>query len=756
MDLQAVKENRHKRATQKTLYDLIKESDKIISFYIHQSRKDIITPTVFLLATTAPQFVLTPGISPKPKGSSQRFRTACTILNEHNFCLLWQSISAKISRCFYQASAKYRNKIMKPVAVLSLLFARLSETLQLLIRPLVIVLIFIALFMAGRAALLWVYPDDFKLLSGENIIAIFLRGLRFDLSIILWAIAAPLLLMTAPLPWAKKAVWQSALGWFCYVAFIFYGLIIVGDLIYFEHVHRHFGPEIGIAADNFTDTAEFVMGHYFWILFSCIAGSIGLLICWRWMLKRLIRPEAGWLPRALATLIALVLAIGGIRGGFSGDRIDMNDAYRKTTVPGAILVLNGPYTAINFFLKTGTVNVDYFSFPEALAITKKMVVAPAERMVDPEYPLLRSRPGREDYHPNVVLILLEGWSAVSVDVIRQSLGLDSKELTPEFDRLCREGVVFTRFYACGQRTRNGLGAVLTGTPSLPTLPFIGKGLEQLSLSYLGRLAQATGYEGYFFHSESARDEDRYISAASTGFTQVLSRDDVPIEKDRYWDTDLYREANRRLAAARQPFLCFILPSAPHAPYRRPDGPWVKFPADSLRHQYWNTLGFADWALGQFFKTARNADYYANTIFIVVSDHIQRKREDKNETFQLFHIPCLVMAPGLLPGVTERIGSQVDIIPTISHLAGWSVPQASLGRSLFDETADDYRGAQCKFSDSMIRIERTGWVHHNLNQRIEGGAFAAGADLDAIEKRLLAFIQVTTNLCLGNRLGKDQQ
>jgi hypothetical protein len=32
MDLHGVKENCHKRATQKTLYDLIKESDKIISF----------------------------------------------------------------------------------------------------------------------------------------------------------------------------------------------------------------------------------------------------------------------------------------------------------------------------------------------------------------------------------------------------------------------------------------------------------------------------------------------------------------------------------------------------------------------------------------------------------------------------------------------------------------------------------------------------------------------------------------------------
>jgi hypothetical protein len=32
MDLHGVKESYHKKATQKTLYDLIKESDKIFSF----------------------------------------------------------------------------------------------------------------------------------------------------------------------------------------------------------------------------------------------------------------------------------------------------------------------------------------------------------------------------------------------------------------------------------------------------------------------------------------------------------------------------------------------------------------------------------------------------------------------------------------------------------------------------------------------------------------------------------------------------
>ncbi len=625
---------------------------------------------------------------------------------------------------------------------------------RLFLRPLGILAVFLVVFLTARLALLWLYPGDFVLLDAKEIPRIFMQGLRFDLSIILWAIGLPL---TATLMFAGQGRWSrrcsSLWAWVCFLILVFYAFIITADLVYFSHVHRHFGPEVGIADDNLAETAEFVLSHHFWELCAFSVVTAGLFLLWRRLLQLTPPPGASRLQRIAAALPAGLLVLAGIHGGIGGERIDITQAHVGLSPKGAILALNAPYTAITHFLKTGTYDVDYYPFPEALETVRGMLLDEAEEIPDPDLPLLRRRRGGDGLRSNVVVIQLEGWSAESVDALRRPQGLAPLELTPEFDLLCRKGVVFTRFFASGQRTRNALGAVLSGIPALPSLPYIGKGLEQLGISYLGRLAAGQGYETFFFHPESSRDEHRYAAASATGFSHVMSRDDVPLEGDRFWDTDLYRAANARFAQAREPFLGYIMTFTPHAPYRRPPGPWDRFPADSETHEYWNALGFADWALGEFFKSARNSPYFERTVFIVLSDHVERIRDNPKEPHRLFHIPCLIIAPGVTPGESDRVGSQTDIIPTICELAGWDAAHASMGRSLFDRPADTAAGALCKFSDTMIRVEPTGWVQHDLKRRIDAGRFTPDADLEAIEKRLLSLVQVSTRLGLGNRLAR---
>jgi phosphoglycerol transferase MdoB-like AlkP superfamily enzyme len=383
------------------------------------------------------------------------------------------------------------------------------------------------------------------------------------------------------------------------------------------------------------------------------------------------------------------------------------------------------------------------------------VIAPAETVIDPDYPLFRRRQPSNAPRPNVVVILLESWSAVSVDAYRRVLDRPPLGLTPNFDKLSRSGVFFTRFFACGQRTRYALGAVLNGLPALPTLPYIGKGLDQLPISYLGRLARDAGYESYFFHPEKAADEKRYVSAAADGFDQIISSEDVSWEKERFWDTDLYRAAAGRLASAKRPFLAFIMTSVPHAPYRRPEGHWNRFPQDGVQNAYYNALGFADYALGEFFSRLRKMPDFDRTLFIVLSDHVERIEENPEDPTQLFRIPCLVIAPGLPAGISEQVGSQVDVIPTICDLAGWDSAHASLGRSLFDRSGDSTYGALLKYSETMIRVEAGGWVHHSLRGRIDGKPLSSETGLDQIERRLLATVQVATRLCLGRRLAKTE-
>lgn len=623
----------------------------------------------------------------------------------------------------------------------------------LLARPLAIAAAMLLLFTAGRIALAAIHRVDFAPIAAAEYPRVFLRGLVFDAAAVLTAAGLPLLMMVLfpDRPGARWAALRRPWPWVAYAVFVLLLFVIAVDIVYFGHVHRHLGAEVALVGENFADTLEFAVTRHGGAAAGCTLAAAAAGILWRRLLRATRPPAAGRPATAAAALLALLLIFGGQRGGFFGGRIEIADAYPGLSPPGALLALNGPFTAASHLLSSGLSPSAFLPPEEALETVRKAVLSPVESVPDPTFPLYRRRSPAPGPRPNVVVVLLESWSSAAVDVCRQAEGLPPLGVTPAFDALSRRGVLFTRFYACGQRTRNALGAVMNGIPALPTLPYIGKGLEDLPISYLGRLGRAEGYATHFFHPEKTADEKRYVTAAAAGFAHRVSSEEVPREGERFWDADLYREAANRLAQAARPYLAVVMSAVPHAPYRRPEGPWNRFPDDGVQKAYWNALGYADWALGDFFSRMAVLPDFDRTIFIVLSDHVERIEAESGDPLRLFRIPALVIASGMPAGVSEEVGSQIDVIPTIAHLAGWGAAHASLGRSLFDRRGRPPVGALLKYSESLIRVEAEGWVHHSLRGRIDGRSLGSGADLAAIERRLLATVQTATRLYRTGRL-----
>src|SRR5581483_3867044 len=90
--------------------------------------------------------------------------------------------------------------------------------------------------------------------------------------------------------------------------------------------------------------------------------------------------------------------------------------------------------------------------------------ADARRAVDsllapsgaPPLPLLRIR------RPNVILLI---WESATAKVFQPLGGLPG--VTPHFDSLTHEGILFTNFYASADRSAQGLTALLSGFPAQP-------------------------------------------------------------------------------------------------------------------------------------------------------------------------------------------------------------------------------------------------------------------------------------------------
>jgi hypothetical protein len=630
-----------------------------------------------------------------------------------------------------------------------------SEALATIRRPALILVALVVLFVAARAALLLIYPDHFRTLSPGQILTAFIRGLTFDLSIILHATLPPLVLMILPFGWARSATWQGVCGWLCYATFVVFAFVHIADLVSFGFVHRHMGPEVWTATDDFHDVAALVLMNYWWALSAFVLGAVGLGLLWRRMLGAL--PPVRYPVRigALVIIVALPMFVGA-RGRLDGRRIRPTEAFHGVTQPEAYLSLNAPLSVFHHLQKPPMVDVDYFPWEEALATAQSLYVAPGEAVSDPEYPFLRKPAVTGRKRLNVVIILLESVSAIASDAFRRELGMELMGITPRLDALCREGVKFPNLYATGQKSRSGRGAVMTMFPTFPGLPLFGRGLEEARVQYIGRLAQREGYETYMLQGAERFSMNGDTLSLLSGFDHYMGAEDIrrALGKDEALsapDVDTFEVAHRKLQEATGPFFAYIHTTSSHAPYVWEGEEFELFPDDSQEHRYWNSIAYLDHALGGFIDKTKQAGYFSETVFIIAADHTGKFMNDSSDPRALFHIPGLVIAPGLQPGVDGRVGSLLDIIPTAIDLAGWQKPHASFGRFLVDPASAQTSAAMASYGDLALRVERDAWMVHDLERRVKSWRRHDGVDLDAVERRLLSTIQVGVTLLQRNRI-----
>jgi phosphoglycerol transferase MdoB-like AlkP superfamily enzyme len=148
---------------------------------------------------------------------------------------------------------------------------------------------------------------------------------------------------------------------------------------------------------------------------------------------------------------------------------------------------------------------------------------------------------------------------------------------------------------------------------------------------------------------------------------------------QYFATELNKQ--------QQPFLTTVFTLSSHQPYTVPAKYKGRFPKGELPiHE---SIGYADFALRQFFKTASKQPWYKNTLFILTADHTQ---ESANPAYQNelgnFKVPLLLFHPTrkLLKPQAGRITQQADIPATIADYLNISTDQLlPFSRSVLDTT-----------------------------------------------------------------------
>ena len=622
----------------------------------------------------------------------------------------------------------------------------LPQTLSRIDKTLLLLTIAMIVFSLVRFIFWLSYPDTFSQLSFFETLSAFVNGLRFDGSVFARFILLPFILMAFPWAWLDKRAWFDIWAWLFFILLIGSTLLLLADVIYFEHVKRHLSYELILIKDDVGFVFDFMRHGYIGALILYALFTLGLGWLWLIILKRPFK-RTSWAPLKYIATFALIVVIG--RGGVSGKLIEIIDAYGTGNSAYGHLSLNGAFTTMAFALNMDNTNHHFFPEEEAIATISKH-----RTVIDPKYPLMKKNDGTPTGY-NVVFVLLESWNFDHVD----SFGKNGYNITPNFDALAAEGIRFTNFYAAGQRSIEGVQTTLTGIPALKGLPRLDAGIGVSNYTRLGSIAKDNGYETLFVQS-SNRDSFKISGiTAAAGFEHFYGKEDIPLIADYPdpeeatfgWDYDTLMFFKSKIDDLKEPFLAYAFTGTTHEPYADPGKKFHVQPHNAQGEAgFLNTIKYADWSLGQFIAEAKKQPWFDNTIFIFTADHANYLQ--KGGFLKSFHIPLLVYSPKYFKEKEDKtISSQLDIMPSIIEMLGFNTEYTSVGESIFNKT-NPYAFTTMGGA-AIALINDRAYLKHSLKNRLESEIYAPATkdvNFDDMEKYLLSLDQMSYELLRDNR------
>lgn len=310
---------------------------------------------------------------------------------------------------------------------------------------------------------------------------------------------------------------------------------------------------------------------------------------------------------------------------------------------------------------------------------------------------------------NVVLLLEESLGSEFIGALHPDA---NEHLTPEFDALTAEGVLFTQAFSTGNRTIRAIEATTSSLPPLPGASIVGRRGAKDLFTLPGVLGEA-GYQTLFVYGGRALFDGMGPYLSANGMQRIVEQSDFPKgEFSTAWGVSDQAILDRSLAEMEEmdrsgkPFFTMILSVSNHRPYAYPPGTIEPLPGLKRRQ---NVVRYADWAIGRFFRAVRQKSFYDHTLFVVMGDHGARVYGAATIPLASYQIPMLMIAPGVLPAgeKVDTLTSSLDVPPTILSILGFSYASRFFGHDLLH--AEPARGRALFVHNGDIALMRDGHI-----------------------------------------------
>lgn len=286
--------------------------------------------------------------------------------------------------------------------------------------------------------------------------------------------------------------------------------------------------------------------------------------------------------------------------------------------------------------------------------------------------------------PNILIILMESFTANVVGAV----GGDSL-VTPNLNRLAKEGILFTNMYANSFRTDRGIVSVLNGYLAQPTTSIMKYPVKSQTLPSLAKSLSPAGYTADMLYGGDINFTNMQSYFFSSGYSRITADRDFPLTSllNKWGANDditfrhLLNDIKSRPADKR--WLSTFLTLSSHEPF--------EVPYHRLDELYPNSVAFTDSCIGSFIAQLKELPVWENTLVIFVSDHgYHYPAELTDYEPRRFHIPMLWIGGAVKePRIVDTFANQTDLAATLLHQLGLPHDEYTFSKDIFCPAAPKY-------------------------------------------------------------------
>jgi phosphoglycerol transferase MdoB-like AlkP superfamily enzyme len=397
------------------------------------------------------------------------------------------------------------------------------------------------------------------------------------------------------------------------------------------------------------------------VIFIIVRVLVILLLCGLYMWLFLKITPARFLPvktvarklrgGVLSMLLTGIVLFGFIRGGFKDSTANVGRVYFSDNQFLNHSAVNPVFSFMYSFNKSENFSerFNFFTEDERKEIFKDLY---SKGGVTPVRLL-------NTYRPNLVIVLLEGFSASMIEVLS-----GEPDITPNINRLSEEGISFTQFYSNSFRTDRGIVSALSGYPGLPTVSVMKLPVKSRNLAAIAKSLGIVGYHSDFLYGGDIDFTNMRSYFWSSGYKKIVSDEDFTLKEQHThaWgvnDDITFNYLYNKISTHKDSLWhTGFLTLSSHEPFI--------VPYYRLENKIANAFAYTDECVGQFIDKLKKTPVWDNLLIIFLSDHgcpYPERRTVRDPDF--FHTPMLWLGGAVAkPLKVDILMNQTDLAATL--------------------------------------------------------------------------------------------